>query len=182
MFWQLTRFEILFLARKRITWISVLAFLFMGVAMGSMRNLPFAGILRNAPYLVTYFTGVATLGSIFTITLTVAQSLLKDRLANFEGILFTTPVRKFHYLAAQIAGVFLVVFISFAFAMFGLIAGQYLPGIPASERGEFNLLNYAWPFMVLTIPNMVLCIAITAAIALLSRSALAVYTGGLLIY
>ncbi|MDO9374163.1 MAG: M1 family aminopeptidase [Ferruginibacter sp.] len=182
MFWQLTRFEISFLLKKPITWIAIVAFLLMGFALGSIRNLPFAGIYRNAPYLIAYFTGVVALGTIFTITISAAQSFLKDHAANFESILFTTPVKKSQYLGAQVSAVFLVVIFSFSFAIIGLIIGQYMPGLPAAELNEFRFSYYLWPFLVLVIPNIIFCIAVTGSIALLTRSAVSVYTGGLLIY
>jgi hypothetical protein len=160
----------------------MIAFFSVGFLMGSLRNLPFAGIHRNSPYLLAYFIGITSLGAIFITTISVAQSLLKDRMANFESILFATQIRKIDYLFAQFTALFLVTCACMCLNTLGVFAGNYMPWLPIAERGTFSSAGYLWPLLVLAVPNILLCIAITACIAWLTRSAIGVYAGGLMIY
>ncbi len=179
---HLFRFECWYLLRKPATAASFLLFFLLGIFMGSLRHLPYPDVYRNSPYFITYFTGIATLVTIFTITITVAQSFLKDAESKMDSIVFAMPVRKFNYLFPPLAAVFSVTFSAISIAILGLLIGNYLPGLPPSERGSFLLLSYVWPLLVLAVPNILLCLSFTACIAWFSRNTLSVYIGGLLIF
>jgi ABC-2 type transport system permease protein len=182
MIFHLFRFECWYLLRKPATYAEILLFFLSGLFMGSLRHLPYPDVFRNAPYFITYFTGLATLGTIFTITIKVAQGFLKDTETKIDSIVFAMPIRKFVYLFAPIAAVFTLTFLTVSITISGFLIGNYLPGLPTSERGPFSLLSYLWPLLVLAVPNILLCLSLTACIAWLSRNTLSVYIAGLLIY
>ncbi|MBC5773129.1 aminopeptidase [Pontibacter sp. KCTC 32443] len=182
MLMYLTRFELLYQLRKPLTYVALLSFLLFGFMMGSVRHLPYPDVYRNAPYSITYMVGILTLGIIFPVTVTVAQSFLKDREFKFEGILYATPIGKSSYLSSQFIALFGTSLFILCVGALGILIGAYMPWLPAAERGSFTAIHYVWPVLVLAIPNIILCIAFTASIAWLSKSSLGVYTAGLLLY
>jgi ABC-2 type transport system permease protein len=182
MFFRLFTFECRYQLRKPATWAALAMFFLFGLFMGSLRYLPYPDLHRNAPYFLSYFTGLATLGTIFTITLAVAQSFLKDAETKMDSLVYAMPLRKSDYLFPPLAAVFALTFLALTIAILGLLLGNYLPWLPASERGAFSLSAYAWPLLVLAAPNILFCLSLTACIAWLSRKALSVYTGGLLLF
>jgi ABC-2 type transport system permease protein len=178
----LTRFEFNYQLRRPLTFIALVIFLLFGFMMGSLRYLPYPDVYRNATYSITYMVGILTLGLIFPITVTVAQTFLKDRESKFESILYATAIDKRSYLFSQLLALFGTTLFILCLGVVGIIIGAYMPWLPASERGPFSLVHYLWPMLALSVPNILLCCSLTAGIAWLGKNALSVYTGGLLLY
>ena len=116
------------------------------------------------------------------VTLLVAQTFLRENETRFDAILYATPVRKFAYLFSRVGAAAVVAVLSFAMVTAGLIAGHVASAAPAERMGDYRLLNYVWPLLVLGIPNIILCLAVLCGTAWLTRSKLTIYVAGLLIY
>ncbi len=178
----LTGFEFRYQLLRPLTYITSVFFLLFGFMMGSVRHLPYPDVYRNASYSITYMVGILTLALIFPVTVTVAQTFLKDRESKFESILYATAIDKSSYLFSQLLALFGSTLFILCIGVMGIVIGTYMPWLPDSERGPFLIAHYLWPILVLSVPNILLCISLTAGIAWLGKSALGVYTGGLLLY
>jgi len=159
-----------------------LVYLILGFFMSAFANFSFSGAYKNSPYVLTYAIGLISLTTIFSITLQVAQNFLKEYETKFDSIIFTTPISKFNYLGSKFIVAFGIAVISFGMFIIGMMIGHLMPWLSKDEIGPFFVLNYLWPYLVLVIPNIVLCLSILTTLAWLTRSKLFIYVGGFLIY
>ncbi|MEZ0182419.1 M1 family aminopeptidase [Flavobacterium oncorhynchi] len=157
-------------------------YLVLGFFVSAFANFSFSGAYKNSPYVLTYAIGLISLMTIFSITLQVAQSFLKEYETKFDSIIFSAPISKFHYLAPKFITAFIIAAVSFGMFIVGMIVGHQMSWLSKSEIGSFEIINYLWPYFVIVIPNILLCLSILTALAWLTRSKLLIYVGGLLIY
>ncbi|MCR4034073.1 MULTISPECIES: ABC transporter permease/M1 family aminopeptidase [Flavobacterium] len=161
---------------------SYIIYLILGFFVSAFANFSFSGAYKNSPFVLTYAIGLLSLMTIFSITLQVAQQFLKEYETKFDAIVFSTPISKFHYLGSKFITAFVIAVSSFGMFIIGMIVGHQMSWIPKSEIAPFEILNYLWPYLVIVIPNILLCLSILATLAWLTRSKLFIYVGGLFIY
>lgn len=169
-------------SRNKTFYVTFFVYLILGFFVGAFAHFSFSGAYKNSPYVLTYAIGLISLSTLFPITLQVAQSFLKDYETKFDAILFTTPVSKFNYLASRFLISFIIAIVSFAVFIVGMIIGHLMPWLPKEEIGSFYIINYVWPYLVLAIPNILLCLSVLTTLAWLTRSKLIIYVGGFLVY
>jgi ABC-type transport system involved in multi-copper enzyme maturation permease subunit len=157
-------------------------YLVLGFFVSAFANFSFSGAYKNSPFVLTYATGLISLMTIFSTTLQVAQHFLKEYETKFDSIIFSTPISKFYFLGSKFITAFIIAVSSFGMFIIGMIIGHQMSWIPKNEIGPFEILNYVWPYFVIVIPNILLCLSILATLAWLTRSKLFVYVGGLFIY
>ncbi|WP_264536536.1 ABC transporter permease/M1 family aminopeptidase [Flavobacterium sp. N1736] len=182
MFSKLVQFEWHNNTKNWSFYVTFLIYLFFGFLVSAFANFSFSGAYKNGPYVLTYAIGLISLTTIFSITLQIAQSFLKEYETKFDSIVFTTPISKFNYLGSKFIVAFGVAVISFGMFIVGMMIGHLMPWLAKDEIGPFLFLNYLWPYLVLVIPNILLCLSILTALAWLTRSKLFIYVGGFLIY
>lgn len=168
--------------RNRSFYALFLVYLILGFWVSAFANFSFSGSYKNSPYVLTYAIGLLSLTTIFSITIQVAQSFLKEYETKFDAILFTTPISKLNYLGSKFLVAFGVAIASFGMFISGLLIGHLMPWLSKDEIGPFQIINYMWPYLVLVIPNILLCLSVLTTLAWLTRSKLFIYTGGFLIY
>ncbi|HEY1195340.1 aminopeptidase, partial [Flavobacterium sp.] len=161
---------------------SYIIYLILGFFVSAFANFSFSGAYKNSPFVLTYAIGLISLMTIFSITLQVAQQFLKEYETKFDAIVFSTPISKFHFLGSKFITAFVIAVSSFGMFIIGMIVGHQMSWIPKSEIGPFEILNYVWPYFIIVIPNILLCLSILATLAWLTRSKLFIYVGGLFIY
>lgn len=159
-----------------------LVYLVLGFFMSAFANFSFSGAYKNSPYVLTYAIGLISLTTIFSITLQVAQNFIKEYETKFDTIIFTTPISKFHYLSSKFIIALGIAVVSFGVFIVGMLIGHLMPWLSQNEIGPFYIINYLWPYLVLVIPNILLCLSILTTLAWLTRSKLLIYVGGFLIY
>ncbi|WP_255512765.1 M1 family aminopeptidase [Flavobacterium sp. GT3R68] len=181
MFRKLITFEWHYHTKNVLFYVTFLVFLLLGFFAASGNN-AMPGMDRNSPYMITYLVGILSLGIIFSMTLLVAQTLLRDSENKMDVIIYATPVSKTNYLGSQFLSVFGIGVLSFGMAIIGMMIGHHMPWLKNEAMADFSLTTYLWPFLILAIPNILLCTTILTALAWLTRNKLIVYVGGLLIY
>ena len=134
----------------------------------------------NSPYAVAYSIAFLSLTSVFALTVLVAPSLLRDTEHHMAEIVYSTAVTKTEYLLGRLAGSFLAAAAAFVFGVAGMVAGA-LTHEP--ERiAAYQPMGYAWAFAVLALPSMAFVAALLFTIAAVTRSTLATYIGGVVVY
>ncbi|MFC7772285.1 M1 family aminopeptidase [Flavobacterium sp. GCM10027622] len=141
----------------------------------------FANTNHNSPYIIGYLTGMMSLVLIFSMTIMVAQTQLKDSESKLDAIIYATPVSKFNYLFSRFLSVFIISGLSYAMLMLGVMIGHLFPS-ETQQMGPFSIMDYVVPFLVFAIPNVFLIASVIMALAWLTRSKLMIYVGGLFIY
>jgi len=87
-----------------------------------------------------------------------------------DGIIFSTPVRKFDYLLGRFSGGFLAALLVYTSVPLGILLGSWMPWVDIERFGGTNLWFYIQPFLVFAIPNMLLCGSLFFMVATLTRS------------
>src|SRR5215213_2811630 len=156
---ELIRFEWYYHTRRPLFYVAAAAFALIGFFAGYSGGI-FPNVHINSPYQVSYLTGIISLAAIFSVTLLVAQTFLRENETRFDAILYATPVRKPGYLFSRVGAVAIIAIVSFTLATVGLLAGHLASAVPQDRVGAYQLLNYVWPLLVLAVPNIILCIAV----------------------
>ena len=180
MFRKLLQFEWHYHTRSVLFYATFTVFFLLGLLV-SKGGFGFANAYRNSPYLISYIVGFMSMVLIFSMTIFVAQTQLRDKETKFDAIIYATPITKWNYLGTQFLSVFLVGSISFLLFIIGLMVGVQFVS-PDEELGPFSILNYSVPALVFAIPNAFLIASLLTSLAWVSRSKLIIYVGGLFIY
>lgn len=137
-------------------------------------------IYKNAPYVISVGVSLLSMSLLLVTTLFTSNIVLRDSEYKMEELLFSTGISKFRYVASR----FLGLFISVLTVMLMSVAGMMLATLQMSSEqlGPFELMNYLWPFFVFAVPNVLLCVTLLYATAITTRSAMATYIAGVLIY
>lgn len=179
---KLIQFEWHTSTRNRSFYVTFLIYLVLGFFAGAFANFSFSGAYKNSPFVLTYAIGLLSLTLIFSVTLQVAQQFLKEYETQFDSILFTTPVSKLYYLGSKFSVAFGISVVSIGTLIIGLFIGHQMPWLSGDQIGPFSILNYIWPYLILVIPNLFLCLSILTSLAWLTRNKLLVYVGGFMVY
>lgn len=162
----------------------VLAALFFGLLGFATAATGFGpdDVLLNGPYTITNAMGLLCLGTVFSLTLFCAQSVLRDDEHRMAEIVYSTAVTRTDLLLGRFLGSFLAAVASFAAAPAGMVLGTFLVPHQQGSVGPFSIAHYAWPFAVLVLPSMLFVGAVLFAVAALTRSSLATYVAGVGLY
>jgi ABC-2 type transport system permease protein len=182
MFLDLIKFEWVFWKRKRSFYGMLAFYLLLGFAGATMARFPFPGTYSNSPYVLNYLLGMISLICIFSTTILAAQSLFREQDARFDPILFATPLRKMPYVVSRFLIIFCITLLCYFLLVCGLMTGHLLTAKGNDQLGPFHLSYYLHPFLVLLLPNIMLCTAIACSIGLATRSKMLVYVSGILLY
>jgi len=108
-------------------------------------------------------------------------AVLRDFEHNTEAILFSTPIKKFHYLMGRFWGSFVILILVASSIPIAFMIGDVWPTREADRLLPFNLLTYWRPFFIFIVPNMFFTGAIFFASGALSRKSIVIYTQGILL-
>jgi ABC-2 type transport system permease protein len=168
---------------RRLTFLAVAAaFAFVGGSMAATRF--GAGIDGdvNSPYAIVLAVSFATLVAVLATTFCCAQGALRDTEHGMTEIVYATAITRRHYVFGRFAGVFAAAATAFAFLFPAMLAGTFAIGHDPGRLASFSLKPYLWAAAVIAVPNLMLVCALLFTLALLTRSALAVYVGGVFAY
>ena len=167
---------------RRLTFPAAAAFFILMGFMLTARGMNAPEVYANAPYALANAIGFLSLTCVFPITLFCAQSVLRDHEHRMAEMVYTTAVGKSSYLFGRFGGAFLATATTLAFALVGMGMGTYLVPHDPARIGPFDLLDYIEPFVLLALPNVLFAGAVLFAVAVISRSTLATYVGGVFLY
>lgn len=182
MFTGILHFDWIFFAKKKSFLLLLLFFLGLGIFTAVGANFPFPETYKNSPYIITYITGIMSLMCLFTVSLLTAQSLMREKEAHFDLILYATPLQKKYYLGSRFLVICGIAIISFALYSIGLLLGHQLFRTNRDEYMELHLWHYIQPFLLLAVPNILFCTGIICSIGVLAKNRIAIYISGLFIY
>lgn len=182
MFSKLLKFEWHYNTRNLLFYVPFLVYLSFGFVLGGVVNSTFSGLYRNAPYMIAYFIGLFSLNTVFSTTVFVAQSFLREAETRFDSIIYASPVDKKSYLGSRFLMAFFLNTFSYAMFAVGLMAGHLMPWIPKDELQPFSVINYLWPFLTIAIPNIFFCTAVLTGFAWFTRNKLMIYVGGIFVF
>ncbi|MFM9838947.1 MAG: ABC transporter permease/M1 family aminopeptidase [Cyclobacteriaceae bacterium] len=145
-------------------------------------------IKANSPF------AIANLISNLTFTFTMIASaimgvaIVRDFDHNMEALLFSTPMKKIHYLLGRFGGSFLVLLLIFSGVWVGLMTGfavgKYVPWEVDWKEKEilpFNAWSYVQPFLYYAVSNLFIMGSLFFMAGALGRKSIVIYTQGIIL-
>ena len=136
---------------------------------------------KNAPWVIENFYAVCSILTLLMTTAFVNSAASREFACNMNQIVFATPLRKFDYLAGRFLGSALVAVIPLLGVSAGILAGKYMPWIDAERWGAVVWMAHLKAILVFAIPNTLFIAAVIFAIAVLTRSTVVSFIGGLVL-
>ncbi|MCJ8288494.1 MAG: hypothetical protein HRT58_00565 [Crocinitomicaceae bacterium] len=181
MFKKLLQFEFFYQRKQRALLILVLVFFAYGYLMGGMGQAP-ANINFNAPFQLSIYTSLMTLGGVFIAMFFSVSAAIRDKQHGFESIIYSTSIQKHQYFLSRFLGVFLFGLIAFTPFFIGYILGVHTGSLDPERVADFQLSTYLIPWVLFVVPNIFICSVILFSISLLSKNNIATYVGGIALY
>lgn len=179
-------FELRYHLRRPVTWVFMIVMFFCGfafVASDAVRVGGASGAVHiNAPYIINIALGVLTIfGTIFTCAI-AGTAILRDFELKTHELLFTTRLRKSSFVFGRFLGAWLVTSLVLTAGAVGLWFGTLMPWVDGDKLGPFMLAAYTRPVLVYILPNALLASALFFAVGVLTRSFIAVYIQGIVLF
>ncbi|RZS99373.1 ABC transporter permease/M1 family aminopeptidase [Aquimarina brevivitae] len=182
MFLQLFKFEWRYHFKQLSFYIFSTLFFFLGFYMSFAGSLGETDLVNsNAPYQISFFTGVFSLGAVFAIMFFCIQAIIRDRNCNIEGIIYSSPVKKRELYWSRFLGAFLISLLCYSLIVVGFCLGTFFTKNP-EKMAAFEPYHYLHIWSILVLPNLFILTAILFSLAALSRKALIVYLGAIMVY
>lgn len=190
MFWEIFLFELRYRLKRPATYIyfflmALMGFLFM-LAVGGVfgANVTIGGasgkVLANSAYQVNTILTVVSLFGVFITSSMMGTPVYRDFDHRTHSLYYTAPISKAGYLGGRFLGSFLITVAIFLGGALGAWLATYWPTMLPDKLGPNMLVAYLYPYLQIVIPNLFLTGAIFFTAATLTRSALAIYLGGVL--
>jgi ABC-2 type transport system permease protein len=177
-------FELRYQLKNPVFWASAAIFLLIGFGLSASSNVSIggaSGVHENAPFIVTFAMAIMGLFYLFVITSFVANAVVRDDVTKFGPMIRATPVGRGSFLAGRFAGGFAIAVIGFLALPLGIAIGSAMPWVDAETVGPGGFVTYAWPFLIIAVPNILMSSAVLFSLATLTRSMLASYIGVLVL-
>ena len=181
MFKNLIKFEFFYQRKQRSLLIVSFIFLCYGLLLGNQAYAT-AGLDFNSPYQISYYTSIMTLGALFVVILFSINAVLRDKSHNVESIIYSTSIKKHQFFLSRFFGVFIFGVIAFMPFFLGYYLSITFSGLDPERIGDFNIMSYIMPWLILVIPYVFVCSVIIFSISILTKNNIATYIGGVGMY
>ena len=181
---SIAAFEIRYQLKNPVFWVSALIFLLIGFGFAASENVSFGtpgSVHENSPYAVVFALGLLATFYLFVITSFVANAVVRDDATGFGPMIRATPVGRLQFLAGRLLGGLVIAIIGYTAVPLGIALGAAMPWVDPETVGPGGFMTYAWPFLIIAIPNLILSSALLFSLATVTRSMLASYLGVLVL-
>jgi len=181
---SLAAFEIRYQLKNPVFWVSVAIFLLIGFGLSASDNLSIGtpgAVQENSPFAVTIALALLGLFYLFVITSFVANAVVRDDVTGFGPMIRATPVGRSSFLAGRFLGGLVIAILGYLSVPLGIALGAAMPWVDPETVGPGGFATYAWPFLIIAIPNLILSSALLFSLATITRSMLASYIGVLVL-
>lgn len=181
---RLAAFEIRYQLRNPVFWVAVAIFFLLGFGTAASENVSFGtpgSVHENSPYTLTIAMALFATFYLFVITSFVANAVVRDDVTKFGPMIRATPVGRTQFLAGRFLGGLAIATLGYIAVPLGIGVGAAMPWVDPETVGPGGLATYAWPFLIIAIPNLILSSALLFSLATITRSMLASYIGVLVL-
>jgi ABC-2 type transport system permease protein len=178
-------FELRYWLRGLMVWVFLLVIgLMIGTALSSDAirfGGPMENVHKNAPFSILLFYGATGTLTLLMTTAFVNSAAGRDFACNTAQILFPTRLRKFDYLVGRYVGSIVVSILPMLGISLATLLVKYMPWTDADRWGPVRWDAHAMGILLFAIPDTIFIAAVIFAIAVLTRSTVATFLGGLLL-
>ncbi|HKP79982.1 MAG TPA: ABC transporter permease, partial [Phenylobacterium sp.] len=180
MFGKIAGFELRYQLRQPIFWIAGLIFfllVFGAVGIDRVQIGSGGNVHKNSPQGIGQIVMIMTVFFMFVSTAFVANVIVRDEETGFGPIIRSTRIRKFDYLFGRFAGAFAAVALAFLFVPAAILVGSLMPWVDPETMGPNRLSDYAFAYVWLALPGLLLTSAMFFTLATVTRSMMGAYVG-----
>ena len=177
---RIAAFEIRYQLKNPVFWVSAVIFLLIGFGMSASDNVSFGtpgAVHENSPFAVAIALALLSLFYLFVITSFVANAVVRDDVTGFGPMIRATPVGRTSFLAGRFLGGLVIAILGYLAVPLGIALGAAMPWVDPETVGPGGFATYAWPFVTIAVPNIILSSALLFSLATITRSMLASYIG-----
>ncbi len=185
MLFGIAGFELRYQLKNPVFWVSVGMFLLFGFGLTASENVSFGtpgSVQENSPYAIAMALAVFSFFYLFVITSFVANAIVRDDASGYGPIIRSTPVSKTDFVLGRFIGGLLTALIGYLAVPIGLALGAMMPWVDPETVGPGGVTAYAWHYLILAVPNILLASAFLFALATLLRSMMATYIGVIIFF
>lgn len=174
--------DIFTLLKQKGTYASLVIFLGIGFLIGFKFNISVSEELgANASYSVGFMIGLLSLTIILIGTIMAFSMLFKEKDANFNLIVFSTPIKQKNFAIARFFSFYLATFLGFLILVIGYTVGLHCIE-PSKLNQGFNLWHFIYPTLIFGAINSLVVCSILFFIAQRFQNKLLVAITGMLLY
>ena len=180
MFAKIARFELGYQFRNPVFWVVTVLFFLLPFGAMTTEQIQIGGggnIHKNAPVAIAQIMQILTLFYMFVTTAFVANVIVRDDESGFGPMVRSTRVTRFDYLMGRFLGAFVAAAITFLAIPLAIWIGSMMPWVDPETLGPNRLVDYAYAYFLLALPNLLLTAAIFFAVATMTRSMMYSYLG-----
>jgi ABC-2 type transport system permease protein len=186
MFKEIFLFELRYRLKRPATYAYfIILFLMMFLATYS-ENVNIGGasglVNKNAPFTINMSVCIMMIFGTMICSAIMGVPVFRDFEHNFHEIMFTTPVRKWQYLAGRFFGSYVIALFVFSGLLWGNMLGSVFPGVNTEHIGAFMPQAYLQPILIYVIPNLFMLGILFFAMGSLFRNQLAIYVQGVILF
>ena len=178
---SLLRFEVFYQLKQKAFIGFSLLFLAFGYLLGQQGFTP-ANVHFNAPYQINFTIALLTLGVVFAIMFFAVSGMLRDERHAMAPIVYSTAVRKRDFYWSRFFGIFIFSLLVFSLSLLGFGLGVSAPHLDPERLGGFQFTHYLWTWLVIVLPNVLICTTIIFTVAALAKNTIATYAAAVFIY
>ncbi|MEM9402800.1 MAG: M1 family aminopeptidase [Pseudomonadota bacterium] len=180
MFTKIALFELRYQFRNPVFWVVGILFFLLtygamsvdGIQIGSGGN-----VNANSPVSIVQTMAIMTVFFMFVTTAFVANVVVRDDESGFGPMVRSTRVSKFDYLMGRFLGAGVAASVAFLAVPLGTLLGSFMPWLDPNTLGPTVMSHYAWGFLVMALPGVILTSSIFFAVACATRSMMLSYVG-----
>ena len=136
---------------------------------------------RNAPFVVQQFYSIMWFITLLMVTAFVNSAASREFAYNMHQIVFSTPIRKMDFLIGRFLGSVVISTIPLLGISIGALLAPLMPWADADRFGPVVWSAHFEGILVFALPNTFFIAAIIFTIAVLTRSTVVSFLGGLLL-
>ncbi len=148
-----------------------------------------SGLIKaNSPFSLANNTNALIFSFMMITSAIMGVAIVRDFDHNMEALLFSTPMKKIHYLLGRFVGSFLVLVLIFSGIWLGMMTGfavgKYVPWEVAWKTKEilpFNAWSYFQPFLFFGVSNLFIMGSLFFMAGALGRKTIVIYTQGIIL-
>ena len=136
----------------------------------------------NAPIVLGQIVGImGAFGAVIASAL-VGTAIYRDFEAQAHELFFTTRLSRAAYFFGRFLGALVVTLFVYSGLLFGVLLGSLMPWVDKNSLGAFRIESYVNVFLVILLPNVLFLSTLFFVFGTLTRSLLAIYLQGVLVF
>jgi ABC-type transport system involved in multi-copper enzyme maturation permease subunit len=112
----------------------------------------------------------------------VGTAIYRDFEAQAHELFFTTRLSRAAYFFGRFLGALVVTLFVYSGLLFGVLLGSLMPWVDKNSLGAFRIESYVNVFLVILLPNVLFLSTLFFVFGTLTRSLLAIYLQGVLVF